>query len=111
MIKRYPLRSWHWFGLQLASKGFKTWDSLINNEEFQDFIKRREITDYEIEFIKQGYHGENFQALQTGVIFPFGAHKGKLFKDVPDKYLEWTLKQSWLEKWAGLELQIKEYLA
>lgn len=31
--------------------------------------------------------------------FPFGAHKGKRYADVPARYLDWAVGQSWINKW------------
>ncbi len=28
-------------------------------------------------------------------VMPFGAHKGKPLRDVPDKYLHWLADQTW----------------
>jgi len=40
--------------------------------------------------------------LSDSDIMPFGAHKGKELRDVPDSYWKWFLKQSWCDVFPDL---------
>ena len=39
---------------------------------------------------------------------PFGKHKGRNFDQIPVDYLNWLLRQKWLQ--AGIRREIEEYL-
>lgn len=108
-MKKYSLSQWHWFG-QKCSEHFKTWESLLESTYFQEFKNRKEISDYEMEFIESGFKGNPYQAIHREFMFPFGKHKGRKLEDIPDKALQWYLEQDWIEKWGNLSLVIQEYL-
>ena len=42
-------------------------------------------------------------------IFPFGEHKGKFFKDIEERYLEWLWEQDWFQEQGKFE-DIKTYI-
>lgn len=92
---------------------FNSWVELTNFDEWDNFIARWHITDEQIEFIKQGYHGKPLQYSNPkkqeddDIIFPFGAHKGKPISKVPMDYIVWCSKQNWLEKWPTLNDWLK----
>lgn len=112
MSKFSPGKLWNFGGMCKDHDEFThlLWDEFVKKDHFKEWAEKHEINETEIEFIKQGWHGENLHAVHTASIFPFGKYKGQTFKNVPVGYLQWTLQQDWLHKWGNLELQIKEYL-
>lgn len=51
----------------------------------------------------------NEEMLETSKIrMPFGKHSGKEFSEIPQNYLEWTLRQDWIKD--PLKGQLERYL-
>lgn len=86
------------------------WSEILKDEVFQNWLQHREISDYQLEFIRQGYYGENLHTVAVKATMPFGIHKDKLLSEVPKKYLEWCLEQDWIDKWSNLGDNIKALL-
>ena len=40
-------------------------------------------------------------------VMPWGAHEGKLLKDVPGNYLRWLFDQPWIREWPGLHTYLR----
>jgi Putative quorum-sensing-regulated virulence factor len=92
------------FGALIPSQWEGTWDDMMDDGEWITFKSKHKLTTTQIEIIKRGFHGGPFrvEADSGDDIMPFGTHKGKPLKNLPDKYIVWLSEQSWLGKWAGL---------
>lgn len=105
-MSKYLPSQLHYLGSHIKNKLNINFDS----DELKEWCKLREISDYELEFIKQGYEGRALQATQLETIMPFGKLKGRKLIDVPTDYLEWCLKSDWISGWGNLDSQIKQVL-
>jgi uncharacterized protein (DUF3820 family) len=38
-------------------------------------------------------------------LFPFGQYRGERFENIPENYLEWLLRQAWLNDFVYREVQ------
>lgn len=105
------------FGKLIPTEFKGTWKELISSHEWIEFKTRRGLTDNQIYYIKRGFNGKPFEDdterskensdILDDELFPFGAHKGKKFAEIPDRYYSWLLEQSWLDKWPTVAVYAK----
>ena len=90
-----------------------TWDETVSTKEWSEFVAHHSITEHQLFYIKRGFDGLAFEESQSTTlddeIFPFGAFKGKRFRELSPKYLLWLSLQDWLEKWPTVALYVKQW--
>lgn len=101
-----------YFGRSIRHKNTKyakfSWDDLLKEEELILLIGKHSLNAHQVNCIKTGFNGgSHLDINECAGKFPFGVHKGKRFEDVPERYIVWCSKQTWLDKWPT----VKNYIA
>lgn len=95
------------FGKMLKAEFKSSWEVFTKEDEWRRWTKSREISETQIKMIKRGFMGLLYSGEEVILgspldmeIFPFGAqYKGRRFKELPDRYINWLAEQDWLDKW------------
>lgn len=119
MPNTFSYQKCHQFGKSIPNgRGVKSWGELEKDPEWIKFKKSHDITDNQLYYIHLGFVGRPMESTEErdkpkssnydDDLFPFGSHKGKKFKELPDRYIKWLSEQSWLDKWPTVGPYVKE---
>lgn len=90
-----------------------TWENTTSTDDWKEFVAKHSLTEQQLFYVKRGFDGLAFEESQSTTlddeIFPFGAFKGKHFRELSPKYLLWLSLQEWLEKWPTVALYVKQW--